>query len=94
MPQVNGDSSRTTAHLLPGKEVLDFSTALKVVQDYPSRDGVKVETLLDSNVNGGLTYNDFLILPGYIGIETLMLTWNNNEKCLRHGRLFGIGCGS
>jgi IMP dehydrogenase len=26
-----------------------------------------VDTLLDSDKHGALTYNDFLVLPGYIG---------------------------
>lgn len=45
---------------------LDPSTALDVLKEC-ELDGLDVETLLDSKVRGGLTYNDFLILPGYIG---------------------------
>ena len=30
------------------------------------RDGVAVDELMNTKVNGGLTYNDILILPGYI----------------------------
>lgn len=29
-------------------------------------DGLKVDDLMDSKIGGGLTYNDFLILPGHI----------------------------
>ncbi|KAJ3038496.1 inosine-5'-monophosphate dehydrogenase [Rhizophlyctis rosea] len=29
-------------------------------------DGLTVEQLFDSQLSGGLTYNDFLVLPGYI----------------------------
>lgn len=48
--------------------VLDSSKALEVLKsDYKELDGLDVESLLDSHKNGGLTYNDFLILPGYIG---------------------------
>lgn len=48
--------------------VLDSSKALEVLKsDYKELDGLNVESLLDSHKNGGLTYNDFLILPGYIG---------------------------
>lgn len=48
--------------------VLDSSKALEVLKnEYKELDGLDVESLLDSHKNGGLTYNDFLILPGYIG---------------------------
>lgn len=48
--------------------VLDSSKALEVLRnEYKELDGLDVESLLDSHKNGGLTYNDFLILPGYIG---------------------------
>lgn len=49
-------------------EIQDFTKALQVLEkDYPTRDGLDVNTLLDSDKHGALTYNDFLILPGYIG---------------------------
>ncbi|KAJ5112148.1 hypothetical protein N7532_000193 [Penicillium argentinense] len=47
-------------------EIQDYTKALEVLQEYPSRDGLHVDTLLDSDKRGALTYNDFLILPGYI----------------------------
>lgn len=48
--------------------VLDSTKALEVLKnEYKELDGLDVESLLDSHKNGGLTYNDFLILPGYIG---------------------------
>lgn len=31
-----------------------------------SQDGLSAEQLLDPVVSGGLTYNDFLVLPGYM----------------------------
>jgi IMP dehydrogenase len=37
--------------------------------EYPEKDGLDVYTLLDSTKNGALTYNDFLIMPGYIGTD-------------------------
>ncbi|KAI9692344.1 MAG: hypothetical protein M1822_006575 [Bathelium mastoideum] len=64
MPIVNGDSMEPK--IQPG-HVLDHSEALRVLEEYPEKDGVDVKTLLDSKQNGGLTYNDFLVLPGYIG---------------------------
>lgn len=66
MPLSNGDLGTSTAQLTPGTSALDFSTALNVLHD-EEKDGIDAKTLLDSKVNGGLTYNDFLVLPGYIG---------------------------
>jgi IMP dehydrogenase len=45
---------------------LDPSTALDHIASYTRKDGVTVSELMDSTVHGGLTYNDFLILPGKI----------------------------
>ena len=50
----------------PSKELLDPSQALAHLQTYPSSDGLSVQELMDSHVHGGLTYNDFLMLPGKI----------------------------
>lgn len=63
MPILNGDAMTNGS-----ADGLDFSKALEVLKnEYPERDGIDVKTLIDSKVNGGLTYNDFLMLPGYIG---------------------------
>ena len=67
MPLTNGDAGTSTAQLMPGKLALDHTTALEVLAS-EERDGIDVATLLDSKAHGGLTYNDFLILPGYIGM--------------------------
>ena len=45
---------------------LDASTALEHLMSYTRGDGLAVSELIDSSVHGGLTYNDFLILPGKI----------------------------
>ncbi|KAH9017708.1 IMP dehydrogenase [Lactarius pseudohatsudake] len=45
---------------------LDPSCALEELKKYPSFDGVSVKQLMDPTVHGGLTYNDFLMLPGKI----------------------------
>jgi len=68
MPLTNGDAGMGTTQLTPGKPALDYMTALNVVAG-EEQDGIDVKTLLNSNSHGGLTYNDFLILPGYIGTE-------------------------
>lgn len=44
----------------------DPSTALAHLESYKSKDGLSVHELMDSNIRGGLTYNDFLVLPGKI----------------------------
>ena len=68
MPLTNGDVGASTAHLLSGEGVIDFSRAIDVLkEEHSNQDGIDAKTLLDSNRNGGLTYNDFLVLPGYIG---------------------------
>lgn len=68
MPLTNGDVGISSAHLLSGEQALDHTTALEVLnKEYSNADGLDAKSLLDSRVNGGLTYNDFLILPGYIG---------------------------
>lgn len=48
-------------------EIEDYTKALEVVKTYTTQDGLDVDTLLDSDKHGALTYNDFLVLPGYIG---------------------------
>lgn len=46
--------------------VLDASTATAQLKSYNEKDGLSVQTLIDLAKFGGLTYNDFLILPGFI----------------------------
>lgn len=45
---------------------LDPSTALKHLSSYCRKDGLSIADLMDSQIHGGLTYNDFLLLPGKI----------------------------
>lgn len=42
------------------------ANALAELSKYASKDGVCVNDLMDSKKSGGLTYNDFLMLPGRI----------------------------
>ena len=71
MTLTNGDATGGSSPLLPEQKVLDYTKALEVLQDeYKNADGLDAKTLLDSRTNGGLTYNDFLVLPGYIGTFT------------------------
>ncbi|KAH7881826.1 IMP dehydrogenase/GMP reductase, partial [Phlebopus sp. FC_14] len=46
--------------------VLNPAEALAHLQAYSSSDGLSVQELLNSQLHGGLTYNDFLMLPGKI----------------------------
>ncbi|KAJ5693168.1 hypothetical protein N7462_002591 [Penicillium macrosclerotiorum] len=55
-------------------EIQDYTKALEVLQTYKTADGLDVDTLLDSDKHGALTYNDFLILPGYIGFPASDVT--------------------
>lgn len=58
----------STGTFISKAEIQDYTKALEVLdKDYPTRDGLDVDALLDSDKHGALTYNDFLILPGYIG---------------------------
>ncbi|BGP14876.1 hypothetical protein JCM10213_003768 [Rhodosporidiobolus nylandii] len=45
---------------------LDASKALEHLKTYQRNDGLSVRELMDSKAQGGLTYNDFLVLPGHI----------------------------
>jgi len=55
-------------------KVLDFKMAQEVLKEYETRDGLSIEDLMDAKVHGGLTYNDFLLLPGYIGFPASVVT--------------------
>lgn len=71
MPITNGDAQMSSVQLTsPGEKVLDYTKALDVLKEtkeYAAGDGLDVYQLLDSDKHGALTYNDFLVLPGYIG---------------------------
>lgn len=45
---------------------LDPATAIEHLATYNRKDGLSVSELLNSDTHGGLTYNDFLLLPGKI----------------------------
>lgn len=69
MPATNGSA----ANGAPAK-VLDWKTAEDVLKEYETRDGLSIRDLMDSKLQGGLTYNDFLLLPGYIGFPASEVT--------------------
>ncbi|KAF9884326.1 Inosine-5'-monophosphate dehydrogenase 1 [Aspergillus nanangensis] len=71
MPISNGDSLGRAMQA----EIQDYTKALEVLdKDYQVRDGLDADTLLDSDKHGALTYNDFLVLPGYIGFPASDVT--------------------
>jgi hypothetical protein len=57
---VNGTSLHSSV------EFLDCKRANELLREQFSPDGLTAKELMDSKVHGGLTYNDFLILPGFI----------------------------
>jgi IMP dehydrogenase len=57
---VNGTSLHSSFGLL------DYKRATELLSEKFSPDGLSAEELMDSKAHGGLTYNDFLILPGFI----------------------------
>ena len=61
---------------------LDPSTALQVLSDYERKDGLSIGELLDSRTHGGLTYNDFLMLPGKIDFPANIV--NTESKITRN----------
>lgn len=48
-------------------KIRDFRSAVEDLKEFKTRDGLDVKELMDTAKHGGLTYNDFLLLPGYIG---------------------------
>lgn len=45
---------------------LSCANAMDALKEYSRKDGLSASELMDSRVHGGLTYNDFLMLPGRI----------------------------
>jgi IMP dehydrogenase len=65
----NGDGAQLKKSMTNGSTTSyeDPSRALEVLKSYKAKDGISVHELMDENKQGGLTYNDFLMLPGFIG---------------------------
>ncbi|KZT37111.1 IMP dehydrogenase [Sistotremastrum suecicum HHB10207 ss-3] len=51
---------------VPHKTYLAPSQAFDLLKTYQERDGLSVSQLMNAQLHGGLTYNDFLLLPGKI----------------------------
>ena len=73
MPISNGGAANSAVHNLgPKCEFPDYTKAVEILKGaYTDGDGLHIKDLLDSNKRGALTYNDFLVLPGYIGEKRL-----------------------
>lgn len=50
----------------PSTSYSDPSTAVEHLKTYSRGDGLAAHELMDSTTHGGLTYDDFLMLPGKI----------------------------
>ncbi|KAI5292072.1 hypothetical protein KEM52_006643 [Ascosphaera acerosa] len=57
----------------PAVPVADYTKAVEMLAEYPP-DGISVEQLMDTDKRGGLTYNDFLILPGFVDFPANAVT--------------------
>lgn len=53
---------------------MDHTKALEHLKTYSSKDGLSVQELMDSNIRGGLTYNDFLVLPGLVDFPSSVVS--------------------
>lgn len=51
---------------MTSQQLWDCTKANDLLKEYKQRDGLSVEDLMDEKLTGGLTYNDLLILPGFI----------------------------
>lgn len=58
----------------PANAFEDPANAFEVLKQYESLDGIDVKTLMDSVSRGGLTYNDFLMLPGKIDFPSSIVS--------------------
>lgn len=66
MPATNGANGAAV--------IADFTKANEILNEYESRDGLSIYDMMDAKAHGGLTYNDFLLLPGYIGFPASDVT--------------------
>ncbi|KAI9592600.1 inosine-5'-monophosphate dehydrogenase [Syncephalis fuscata] len=57
----------------PTENILDYTKANEVLKEF-GRDGLSAVDLLDSRAHAGITYNDFLILPGFINFPASKVT--------------------
>lgn len=65
-PVANGDSHASSSTPARSEKFASPSDAMSLLSEYTNGDGLSLAELMDSKRNGGLTYNDFLMLPGHI----------------------------
>jgi len=53
---------------------IDASKVFDVLKEYKYPDGLTVQELMDGRAHGGLTYNDFLMLPGRIDFPSSIVS--------------------
>lgn len=53
--------------------VRDHTTALEYLSTLEGKDGLSIHQLMDSDLRGGLTYNDFLVLPGKVDFPSSVI---------------------
>ena len=70
--QINGDSSASAP--ARSSSVAKASDAMALLKEYTRGDGLALNELMDSRRNGGLTYNDFLMLPGHISFPASIVS--------------------
>ncbi|WVQ82568.1 inosine-5'-monophosphate dehydrogenase [Cryptococcus sp. DSM 104549] len=70
----NGTSSVNPNAPARSDSVLNAADALSYLEEYPRGDGLSLHELMDSRKNGGLTYNDFLMLPGHISFPASIVS--------------------
>lgn len=72
MSVANGSTSPAPAR---SAEPLPAAEAMAFLEQYSRGDGLSLSELMDSQRHGGLTYNDFLMLPGHINFPVSIASW-------------------
>lgn len=72
----NNAAASSSGPSLPARaeQALAASEAMALLESYTRGDGLSVAELMDSRKNGGLTYNDFLMLPGHISFPASIVS--------------------
>jgi IMP dehydrogenase len=72
----SSNGSQHPDNLLPSRsaEALSSGDALSFLSSYARGDGLSASDLMDSRKNGGLTYNDILMLPGHINFPASIVS--------------------
>ena len=75
MSSTPDDDTKMTTFTPPRTEKMaNAAGAMTVLEQYTRGDGLALSELMDSRQNGGLTYNDFLMLPGHISFPASIVS--------------------